>query len=79
MENHDKLRQTFSRSLNIPLETVTPELAYNSIREWDSVAHMALVVEIESAFEVMFDTDDIIDMSTVTKAVEILTKHGVEF
>jgi acyl carrier protein len=40
---------------------------------------MALVVELESAFEVMFDTDDILGMSTVAKAREILTRYGVDF
>ena len=40
---------------------------------------MALVAEIEGAFDVMFDTDDILGMSTVAKAREILTKYGVTF
>ena len=75
----DKLRDCFSRSLGIPLERVTDSLAYNSLKEWDSVAHMALVVELESEFDVMFDTDDILGMSTVAKAREILTRLGVRF
>jgi acyl carrier protein len=77
--NAEKLRECFSRSLGIPQERVTDDLAYNSVKEWDSVGHMALVVELESAFEVMFDTDDILGMSTVAKAREILTRYGVDF
>lgn len=77
MNNQDLLRQAFARSLNVPLETITDDLAYNTIREWDSVAHMALVVEIESTFNIMFDTDDIIDMSSFAKAVDIVAKYGV--
>jgi acyl carrier protein len=72
--NDDKLRDCFSRSLGIPVERVTDDLAYNSLKEWDSVAHMALIVELESEFDVMFDTDDILGMSTVAKAREILTR-----
>jgi acyl carrier protein len=53
------------------------KLAYQSIPQWDSVAHMALVAEIENTFNVTLDTDDIIGMSDVSKAVEILRKHGV--
>ena len=37
---------------------------------------MALVAEIENQFNVTLDTDDIIGMSDVAKAVEILTRHG---
>jgi acyl carrier protein len=75
----NRLRDCFSRTLGIPLERVTDDLAYNSLKEWDSVAHMALVVDLETEFDVMFDTDDILGMSTVTKAREILTKLGVSF
>lgn len=77
--NADKLRECFTRSLNIPAERVTDDLAYNTLKEWDSVGHMVLVAEIEGAFDVMFDTDDILGMSTVAKAREILTRYGVSF
>jgi acyl carrier protein len=77
--NDAKLRECFSRSLGIPLERVTDDLAYNTLKEWDSVGHMALVADIEGAFDVMFDTDDILGMSTVAKAREILGKYGVGF
>ena len=72
----DKLHQSFSRALGIPLERVSDELAYNTIKEWDSVGHMALVVELETEYGVMFDTDDILGMSSVGKARETLTRLG---
>lgn len=75
----DKLHDSFSRALGIPRERVTDDLAYNTIKEWDSVGHMALVVELEGEFDVMFDTDDILDMSTVGKAREILSRLGASF
>jgi acyl carrier protein len=75
----DKLEECFSRALGIPRERVTDDLAYNTLKEWDSVGHMALVVELEGTFDVMFDTDDILGMSTVAKAREILTRYGVRF
>lgn len=77
--NGDKLRESFSRSLGIPRERVTDDLAYNTIKQWDSVGHMALVADLEGAFDVMFDTDDILGMSTVAKAREILARYGVRF
>jgi acyl carrier protein len=77
--NADKLHDCFSRALGIPRERVTDNLAYNTISEWDSVGHMALVVELEGEFDVMFDTDDILGMSTVGKAREILSRYGVRF
>ena len=73
----NRLFDCFVRTFAIERQRVTPKLAYQSIPQWDSVGHMALVVEIENAFNVTLDTDDIIGMSDVSKAVEILQKHGV--
>ena len=77
--NDAKLRDCFSRSLGIPVDEVTDELAYNSIKVWDSVGHMALVAALESAFDIMLDTDDILGLSSVGKAKEILARYGVNF
>jgi acyl carrier protein len=73
----NKLIDCFVRTFGIERERVTLKLAYQSIPEWDSVGHMALVAEIENTFNVTLDTDDIIGMSDVAKALEILQKHGV--
>ena len=59
-------------------ELVTDELNYQSIPQWDSVAHMTLIAALEDEYEIMLDTDDIIDMSSVAKARQILAKYGVE-
>lgn len=79
MSNTAKLYNTFAQSLQIDPSKISEDMAYNKIAEWDSVAHMALVTEIESVFDIMLDTDDILEMSSVVKAKEILTKHGVSF
>ena len=79
MDNTEKLRKIFSEALNIKIETVTDSLEYNSIPEWDSVAHMSLVAAIDGGFDIMLDTDDVIDMSSFGKAKEILMKYDVEF
>ncbi|QPA30707.1 acyl carrier protein [Thermaerobacillus caldiproteolyticus] len=77
--NEQKLKSIFSEVLGIDEESVTDELTYNSIPEWDSVAHMALVAEIDDQFDIMLDTEDVLDMSSFAKAKEILKKYGIEF
>lgn len=71
------LEQVFANALGIELATVNDALAYNSIPQWDSVAHMGLIAQLEDAYGMLLDTDDIIDMSSVGKAREILAKYGV--
>ncbi|MGA3006379.1 MAG: acyl carrier protein [Opitutaceae bacterium] len=78
--NTTRLTKCFQEALGIPAEQIVDGLAYNSIKQWDSVAHMALVAAIESEFNVMLNTDDIIGMSSVAVARQILAeRHGVTF
>jgi acyl carrier protein len=72
------LRDIFQIALQIPAERVSDDLQYNSIKEWDSVGHMALVAEIESRFGIMLETDEILGMSSFAEAMAILRKHGIE-
>ncbi|WP_421184450.1 acyl carrier protein [Aeromonas enteropelogenes] len=72
-----QLEQIFSDALGIELEQVSDALSYQEIPQWDSVAHMGLIAQLEDHYGVLLDTDDIIDMSSVAKAREILAKYGV--
>ena len=77
--NEERLKRCFADALGLPPAQVIDTLAYQSIRQWDSVAHMVLVAALENEFNVMLDTDEIIAMSSVAVARQILQKHGVTF
>lgn len=72
-----KLETLFAQALGIAEELVREDLTYQSIPQWDSVAHMGLIAQLEDAYGILLDTDDIIDMSSVAKAREILAKYDV--
>jgi len=75
--NNDLLVKCFVEGLGVEEASVVDGLTYNTIPEWDSRGHMSLVVELESAFNIMLDTDDIIAMSSVAQTKVILGKYGV--
>lgn len=76
MTNREKYIHAFVEALEVD-EGVVPELVYQGIEEWDSVGHMSLVAEIEEAFDIMMDTDDIIDFSSFEKGIELLKKYDI--
>lgn len=79
MSNKEKYMNAFVESLEVPADQVEG-LEYQGIQAWDSVGHMGLVAAIEGAFDIMMDTDDIIDFSSFEKGMEILSaKYNVEF
>lgn len=78
MSNLEKIRKIFAEALEISEDNVIDDLTYKSIKRWDSLGHMALIAAIESEFDIMIDTDDIIDMSSFAKAKEIIEKYGID-
>jgi acyl carrier protein len=79
LNNASKLIRCFADALGVPDGAVVDTLTYESIAQWDSVAHMALITEIEGAFDVMLDTDEILALDSTLAARAILGRHGVAF
>ncbi|GBE23337.1 MAG TPA: acyl carrier protein [Actinobacteria bacterium] len=78
MKAEETLKSAFVEGLGLSRADVDwPSLAYRAIPEWDSVAHMQLVAEIEDAFDIMLEIEDVIGMSSFEAAREILAKYGV--
>lgn len=78
MTNKEKYINAFVEGLEIDASIVKEGLEYQSIPEWDSVGHMGLIACLEDAFDIMMDTDDIIDFSSYEKGIEIMKKYEVE-
>ena len=69
-----KLEELFINILEIDDASQVSSLAYRSIPTWDSVGHMALVAEIEDVFDIELSTQQVLDLSSFEKAVEIISE-----
>lgn len=76
MTNIEKYNNAFFNAFQVE-ESELPGLEYQGITAWDSVGHMQLIAELEDAFDIMMDTDDIIDLSSYEKGKEILSKYEI--
>jgi acyl carrier protein len=70
-----KLQEIFSDSLSLKPDEVVDDLRYAEVPQWDSVAHMALIAAIEEGFDIMIDAEDVINMSSFSKAKEIVARY----
>ena len=77
MTNIEKYNKAFTESFSVKEQELSA-LTYQSISAWDSVGHMALMAALEETFDIMMETDDIIDFSSYKKGNEILKKYDVE-
>ena len=65
----------FRNALSITTDVDTEKLVYNEYPGWDSVAHMTIIAALEVDFDCMMDMQDILDMSSFEKSVEIMGKY----
>lgn len=79
MTNIEKYNSAFSKVFNVSgpeLET----LEYKQSPGWNSMAQIALVAQLEDAFDLDFDMDDIYDFTSYKKGLELLSsKFEIEF
>lgn len=78
MENELKYNNVFSRALNVNTIELH-DLAYNSIPQWDTMGHIKLIYAIENAFNVSFQSNEIINFDSYEKGKQILKSHDIIF
>ena len=77
MSNLEQYDAAFMECLEISVDMLGSELVYQSVENWDSVGHMQLMAALEDTFDIMLDTDDIIDFSSYEIGKGILKKYDV--
>ena len=65
----------FEKHFGLEHGSYDPEMTYNTVDGWDSLAHMAIVAEMEDAHGVEFEVDEISEMTSAGKMYEILMKR----
>lgn len=78
MSNLEKYINAFVESFDVT-EEQAQTLKYQGVESWDSVGHMGFIAKLEEAFDIMLETEDIVDLSSFEKGKEILAKYDVEF
>lgn len=79
MTNIEKYSSTYKKVFELDDSIDVTTLTFQGIPLWDSIGHMNLIASLEEAFNVQFEIDDIIDLSSYEKGKEILAKLGVDF
>jgi len=79
MTNIEKYNNIFIIILGANEHDLGENYTFSSVQEWDSLAHMHLIGELEDAFDVLFETDEIIRFGSYENGKRILERYGVSF
>ena len=63
--NTHTLEEVIADALGIPAASVTDELGYGTIPEWDSLRHVELMLALEEHWGVRIDADLVLDLTSV--------------
>lgn len=78
MSNLEKYNKVFMEVLNARPEQLNESFTFRDVPQWDSVAHLSLISELEDVFDVMFDSEDILHYGSYENGKKILGRMGVE-
>lgn len=78
MSNKERYKQVFVNCFSVQPDVLDENFVYNCIAAWDSVGHMGLIAALEEEFNIMMDTEDIIEFGSFTVGIDTLKKYGVD-
>lgn len=71
------LVEVFSQALNVSADDLSDNSSPDNTPEWDSLAAMHLVSELEDAYSVELSTRDIMKMRSISIVRDVLRSKGV--
>lgn len=77
MSNKEKFDNVFIECFGVKQEDLNEKFVYNCIAAWDSVGHMGMIAALEDIFDIMMETEDIIEFSSYTVGIDKLKKYGI--
>ena len=78
MDNLEKYNNAFSEVFGAKVEDLNDNYGKDTVDEWDSVHQLSLIAQMEDAFDIMFDPEDIMEMTSYANGKALLKKYDVE-
>lgn len=79
MDNLQKYKDVFINVFSANASELDECFTFKNVKRWDSVAHLTLISELEDAFDILFESEDILHFGSYLNGIEILKRYGVDF
>jgi acyl carrier protein len=77
MENFERYNNAFVEVFNAKVEDLNDNYGKETVDEWDSVHQLSLIAELEETFDIMFDPEDIMEMTSYANGKILLKKYDI--
>ena len=65
------ISKIFHSALDLGKFKLKPNSKFGEVPDWDSLGHMRIIQELEKKLKVEFDIDEIVDVDTVQKVIQL--------
>ncbi len=72
-----RIEEVFAQVLKEPAENLTNETSPKTLRSWDSLRHVELVMALEKAYNVGFSASEIMTITSLGSIRQLLEQKGV--
>lgn len=77
--SEDKLKQVLADIFDIDVATVNDMTSVDTVKEWDSLKHLNLVLALEQEFNITFLVEQTVEILNYPLIKAVLGEHGVRF
>jgi acyl carrier protein len=77
--NSEKYDSIFMSVFDVEKDVLGDDFTFKAVDKWDSFLHLTLISELEDGFDVLFDSEDILNFGGYSNGKKILAKYGVDF
>lgn len=79
MDNLKRYEDAFKKVFDVTSQELNEEFTFALVEKWDSLKHLVLITELEEAFNVLFESEDILHFESYLNGIKILKRYGVKF
>lgn len=78
MSNIEKYNNAFVEVFGVEESLLGANFNKDSVDGWDSVHQLNIIALLEESFDIMFDPEDIMELTSYEKGKELMAKYEVE-
>jgi acyl carrier protein len=70
----ERIRAIMAESLRLPQDRIGSDAAMGTVPNWDSTAHMRMMLALEDEFGIEFDENRMVEMTSLAKIQAVVEK-----
>jgi acyl carrier protein len=78
MSNLERYNTVFTSVFNVEQGALNNNFSSETVDNWDSITQLSLVTEIEDEFDIMLDTEDILEFKSYEIGKKIVSKYDIQ-